>query len=604
MTEGSSLSLLFEIAADPSKAITATESFRDQASKAIKEFEDKMVESMTHSMAITKEFAIGMGIAAGAVAGLGIAMFELADKAAETGEKIFEMSEKTGLAAENISGLMAVTKETGGNFEALSTGLGRAEVNLTKIMAGAAGAHSEISQLMGGTKGLAELGLQPMDERLQAVLHRIFELNDVGERNRALQELMGRGWQENVESLKLLAEQGYGPAIEQAKKFGMFFDEASAQRAKQFRVEWEQTKAEFEALALTLGQKLVPAFNTVMHNIVTMYDYVKQYTPIITESIKASLGLESNLIKEIEKDHKSLGDVMKDYEATIAALVPTEKEHGLALDHQAKKIKELIPLVTTYQAIMNEVARLRMKDLDDDFKSLAQTLLTQVDPILEKINPIFNSIDLSAVKLNTDLLHQAIELRSLPELWQQVGVAIGKTDQAQTHYMETFQRWGSFASDALGKVESAMKQHHAAEVAVILARAGLRTVEETALGFAALGGNAPFFIPNPSAAALHFLSAAEYAILGGAQAAGVGKGSGGGASSGASSSSATAGLQQAPASLAPGAFNSGSGGTVHVIVSGSDTQVAAHITRLITNNVRYQGGQLTASHGLRSGNTL
>src|ERR1051326_8063350 len=126
--EQSTLGLLFEIAVDPSKAILATESFRDEAGKALKEFEDDIAEVMTHSVGITKEFAIGMTVGVGAVTALSVAMFELAEKSAETGEKIYELHEQSGLSAESLSGLMAIAKETGGSFDSLGNGLARATV--------------------------------------------------------------------------------------------------------------------------------------------------------------------------------------------------------------------------------------------------------------------------------------------------------------------------------------------------------------------------------------------------------------------------------------------------------------------------------------------
>lgn len=224
--ESSTLGLLFEISADPSKAINATESFRDKASSALKEFENNIFSTMQNSLGITKEFAIGMAITTGAVVALGVAAFELADHAAALGAKIFEVHEKTGMASEDLSGLMVLSKQTGESFDTLSIALGRAGVNLEKAIINPGAQSSKIlADVMGGAQNLANLGLKPADERVQELLKHIFELNDVGERNLALQTLLGRGWQSNMETLKLLAEQGYGPAIEQARKFGLLFDD-------------------------------------------------------------------------------------------------------------------------------------------------------------------------------------------------------------------------------------------------------------------------------------------------------------------------------------------------------------------------------------------
>jgi Lambda phage tail tape-measure protein (Tape_meas_lam_C) len=206
----------------------------------------------------------GVGVAAGAI---GVGLFEAAQHAAEFGARIYDASEKTGLSAATLSGVAALAKETGNDFNLLTTALARGTVNFEKTAESGGKLNAELYQVMGGAKGVSDLGLKPMDDRIQTVLKRIFELNDVGQRNVALQELLGRGWQDNVETLKLLAEQGYGPAIEAAKKFGIFFDDEAARQAKQFAVQLAATKAEFEALALTVGRAVIPAFQGWMQGL-------------------------------------------------------------------------------------------------------------------------------------------------------------------------------------------------------------------------------------------------------------------------------------------------------------------------------------------------
>lgn len=248
------IGLLFEIAADPTKAEAAMAEFK--ASQAAEATELSSVWSGAMN-AITGP----AGIALGAIAGIGGGMMEMANKAAEAGAKIFEASERTGLAVTNLSGLAALSKETGESFDSLSLGLARAGRNLeAAIIEPGAITAKVLAQVMGGSQQLAALGLKPMDDALQTVLHRIFELNSTGERNLALSALFGRSWMTNVETLKILAEQGYGPAIEQAKKFGMFFDAKAAADAKAFTVEISQLKGEISGLALTLGRELLPRF--------------------------------------------------------------------------------------------------------------------------------------------------------------------------------------------------------------------------------------------------------------------------------------------------------------------------------------------------------
>jgi hypothetical protein len=57
----STIGLMFEIAADPSKAVAATQNFRDQGGAALRDFENQMVSTMTRSQGLGNEFAGVLG---------------------------------------------------------------------------------------------------------------------------------------------------------------------------------------------------------------------------------------------------------------------------------------------------------------------------------------------------------------------------------------------------------------------------------------------------------------------------------------------------------------------------------------------------------------
>ena len=207
------------------------------------------------------------GLALTGVTGLAAGMFALAEHASEVGAKIFEASEKTGIGASQMSGLMAIAKETGGDFDSLSTSLARAGANLEKGILNPGGQVGKVlAQVMGSAKNLADLGLKPMGDRIQSVLAHIFALNDTGERNLALSALLGRGWMQNVMALKLLGSEGYAPAIEQARKFGMFFDDNAAAQAKQFQGAMAALKSEISGVSIAVGQNLIPYMHEFVIN--------------------------------------------------------------------------------------------------------------------------------------------------------------------------------------------------------------------------------------------------------------------------------------------------------------------------------------------------
>src|SRR6266446_1869874 len=343
------LGLLFDIGADPSKGILAAEEFRDRATQALREFEDQIMAVMTKSLGITKEFAIGMGVATGAVAGLGIAMFELANKAAETGEKIYEAAEKTGMSAEALSGINAVAKMTGGSFEGLSMALSRASVNLGKAMQDPAhGTGAVLAEVMGSAKALTDLGLLPMEDRMQTLLHRIFEINDVSERNRDLQALMGRGWMQNVATLKFLAEEGFGPAIEKAKEFGVFYDSVAAGKAKAFRIELAETEARLSGVAQMLGQKLLPVISDVIQTWSVWLEYISKEGPW-KAVVKWSYDAANSVAYMVDSIASYIPVVGKYYEkrAEGAAAALLSNEGDKAWNDILKEQEDLIKRITT-----------------------------------------------------------------------------------------------------------------------------------------------------------------------------------------------------------------------------------------------------------------
>ena len=248
-----------------------------------------------------------MGIATGAIVGLGGGMFELAAKAAEAGNRIYEASEQTGISAQAMSGIAAIAKETGGNFEGLATAFARAEVNLSRIRDGSSEARQDFLRLMGGSKQLADLGLKPTVEQLHTMLQRIFALHDPTERARLLSDLFGRSWMDNVTALKAFAASADGGA-EAAKKLGLNMD---AERAHAYTVQMDTLKGEMAGLALTLGSKLIP---------------------VISDTV-AGLSAWGTVIPLLGTDIKDLGKIVfdvatKDFGGMVLAIDDIKKRKG------------------------------------------------------------------------------------------------------------------------------------------------------------------------------------------------------------------------------------------------------------------------------------
>ena len=258
------MSLKFLLQAEPEQAEAAIKRLEGTTGRAASAIEGDFARASSGISSSVAGILPTIGIASAAVTALAGTIVGLAKHAAEAGDRIYEASVKTGISAKQLSGLAAVSKETGESFESLQLGLGRAGRNIAMALAAPMTTSSKlILELAGGADHLREVLARPggTGDALQMLLHRIFELKDPTQRNLELQALLGRGWMTNTLTLQYLAKEGYGPAIEKAKKFGMFYDDKSAAQAHNFVEEMNRLKAEIEGIALRIGQWLVPRIN-------------------------------------------------------------------------------------------------------------------------------------------------------------------------------------------------------------------------------------------------------------------------------------------------------------------------------------------------------
>lgn len=620
MADESILGLLFEISADPSKALAATGEFRDKASQALREFEEQMISTMTKSLGITKEFGLGMAVGTGAVIGLGAAVFELANHAAELGEKIYAVSERTGITAESLSGLNAVAKINNENFDALSVALGRATVNMEKLIDSGGAASSELAKIMGGAKGLSELGLQPMEIRLQETLKRIFELNDVGERNSALSELMGRGWQGNVETLKFLAEEGFAPAIEKAKELGIFFDAQGAAAAKQFEMSLATLKAEMESLTNSIGQHAIPVvsifvewirdggpFHSGIGSIIKAEaEWGVETQKLINEHHDLKAAQEAELrageewIKQervkiedakffadiLDKNIKEQDDAQKKLYASVLKEQEEEQKGWNAhvkMDEESRKADE--QLLKDREKLTAEEKKFRQSAYNDIF-AFAAHAEDQVTKDLER-----NTRERVKIILDGFKQEEKASKEEVIALIDDIRLRARAEKQARDEKKQLDQAEFTALEGILSATQSLFQKNHDAEIAFIIAKAAIGVTYNISKGLSALG-DAALGIPGAEVAAVnYFASAAEYAIVAGTEVASsgssAGSSGGGSALSPAASSAPTFGTPLA-AGAVPG------GGTYHVIVMG-DKAGAAHIAGLVDSAVRFGSAQLTAT---------
>jgi len=350
--------------------------------------------------------AAAAGVSVGALA-IGGALFAAANRAAAFGNKIFEAREKTGIAAIQLSGIAALAKETGGDFESLTNSLARATVNLTKTAEGGGKLNPQLFALMGGAKGAAELGLEPMGDRLQTVLARIFSLKDAGDRAVALNELLGKGWTQNVTVLKMLAQEGYAPAIAQAHRMGLALDDLGADKAHQYVLQMGQLKAQIEGIGLSIGSKLVPQ---IADSIAALHvwgqvwgdvgrelvDVGKVVADVATHDIAGASLAVADFSKQKADIQAALAGATKEATDTARSLAAAEGDEGKQTDklagsdaRAAKATRDHAGAVLTLAEALN---RLRTNDYDEMIRGKAENVYTAMQRGLSQVGSAFQPL--------------------------------------------------------------------------------------------------------------------------------------------------------------------------------------------------------------------
>lgn len=560
------LGILFEIAADPKKAEAAMARLKASTVAESAGISGAWSSAMN---AITGPGAIALG----SITALGGGMFELARKAADAGAQIHEASLKTGITAASMSGLRALTKETGGSFETLTMALARAGRNLQVAINEPGLKTSEIfAKVMGGAQKLEALGLKPMDERLQLVLNRIFALNDVGERNVALQALLGRGWMGNVETLKLLAEHGYAPAIEKAKQFGLFYDAEHARQAKEFQIALNNLTAQLQSLALTLGQHLVPMIREVMRAFVGLLPRLQDWYLKIKAVALALAGDLVGAANAWEKSHKKFQQTVQEQTDFLVHLQNMTREAAKETEKHAQALDKAT-VALDHHTKANLRALQHLKPIIPEVSTLNQLFSQQV-PILHELDTSWRRHLETLNQANETYLQLALEA---PKAYEQAAAA-GESSAKRQQIAH-----GDLVKSSLGATLSLIGHRKAAAV--------IEAIWEAAEGFKAL---AHF---NFWSAAQHFASAAQFGIIAG-QSGGGSTGGGGVAGASGRAAAETAALRGPARERAGGEGQRQPHMVINIvggINSGSCPSCVKRVIREINEEVLHGGSSLVAT---------
>lgn len=255
------IGLLFRLKGDSSDAVAALN--RVQREQKDLETSTKGLGSTFSSFAGPAAIAAAGVTAVAAVAVSGtIALFKLAQSAAEFGSEIFRASEKTGLGAETLSSLKYAADQSGSSLETITAATAR----FAKIVGEAADGSDKA-----GAK-LKKFGIDPqeaivnLDGALEKVFKTIIEARPGVEQLTLAQIAFGRSGGDLIPVIKSF-DGDMSKLIATAKELGFTLTNEDVKAANQFGDQLDTLNKQLEGVGRMIGQEVMPIFQEFARDI-------------------------------------------------------------------------------------------------------------------------------------------------------------------------------------------------------------------------------------------------------------------------------------------------------------------------------------------------
>jgi hypothetical protein len=221
--------------------------------------QDAIEHPLSAATEALKTFAATLGpvgvAAAGAVTGIaavGVAVYELTDKAAAAGGALQDLSLKTGISVPQLSRLSNAAQVAGTDMESLGNAIYKMDIQAAANPEKFANALKEI-----GINAQDFFALSP-DEKMLALSDALNATSDAATRNAAGQAIMGRGFRDIEAPLMKLRE-----GLEKTSELSVWSPE-QAKDADEFEQQMTALGLQVKDVALVIGKELIPVALTLL----------------------------------------------------------------------------------------------------------------------------------------------------------------------------------------------------------------------------------------------------------------------------------------------------------------------------------------------------
>ena len=201
---------------------------------------------------------MALGAAAGA-AGLGTALFAIANSTAKAGDEMQKMSLRLGLSTDMLSGMKHAVELSGGSIEEFEKGVRTLAKRMSDADDGLAEAKRSFESLGIEVKA-ADGSLKNLDIIMAEAADGLAKMEDNTKRVALAQELFGRSGTQLLPLFKQGAD-GIRKMNEEAKTLGITFDKTGADQAAEFRDNMLRLQRVFTGIKTQIGQAIIPIFS-------------------------------------------------------------------------------------------------------------------------------------------------------------------------------------------------------------------------------------------------------------------------------------------------------------------------------------------------------
>lgn len=207
-----------------------------------------------------KMTSIGKGLSLGLTAPIVAATGAAIAGAVQLGkyaDQLLDLEQQTGLSTTRLQEFENVARAAGVETSVLS---GAAEGLTRRLRAGGDESKTFTDSLdaIGVSTRDASGGMRDMDDLMPEIIGRLGEIDNITERNAISMQLLGRRATELAPVLALGSDE-IARLSQEAHDMGQVLDREALNAANDFRIEWEQTRAELGLAGREIQQSLVPA---------------------------------------------------------------------------------------------------------------------------------------------------------------------------------------------------------------------------------------------------------------------------------------------------------------------------------------------------------